>query len=71
MTTWYDRLIACIRVFASTEGLCALHLFIGSVESTRMKNVVTNAVITNNLIEDCGIYGCQHRFDSYSPLVRQ
>ena len=28
-----------------------------------MRNFVTNAVITNNLIEDCGIYDFQYQFD--------
>ena len=28
-----------------------------------MRNFVTNAVITNNVLEDCGIYDYQYRFD--------
>lgn len=28
-----------------------------------MRNFVTNSVITNNLIEDCGIYDFTYRFD--------
>ena len=28
-----------------------------------MRNFVTNAVISNNLIEDCGIYDFQYQFD--------
>ena len=35
----------------------------GSMECIRMRNFVTNAVITNNLIEDCGIYDFQYQFD--------
>ncbi|CAM9277288.1 unnamed protein product, partial [Laminaria digitata] len=33
------------------------------MECIRVRNFVTNAVITNNLIEDCGIFDYQYRFD--------
>ena len=33
------------------------------MECIRMRNFVTNAVITNNVLEDCGIYDYQYRFD--------
>ena len=33
------------------------------MECIRLRNFATNAVITNSLIEDCGIYDFQYQFD--------
>ncbi|CAM9145891.1 unnamed protein product, partial [Laminaria digitata] len=40
-----------------------MHIHNCGMECIRMRNFVTNAVITNNVIEDCGVYDFQYQFD--------
>eukprot|EP00904_Undaria_pinnatifida_P005826 jgi/Undpi1/2373/HiC_scaffold_13.g05756.m3 len=40
-----------------------MHIHNCGMECIRMRNFVTNSVIANNVIEDCGIYDFQYQFD--------
>ena len=57
---WFVHTLSYIHVYLVG---CACTLDIGRMECIRMRNFVTNSVIANNVIEDCGIYDFQYQFD--------